>query len=67
MRVYAVLEMTGEDNYISADAGGVAADTCFKSRECNLRQVFTFLSVTGKLLHLEPLEMLQLLTDTGSA
>lgn len=62
-----MLEMTGEDNYVSADASGVAADTCFKSRECNLRESFSFLSVTGKLLHLEPIEMLQFLTDTDSA
>lgn len=68
MRVYAVLlEITGKGNCISANARGAAADTCFKSRECNLRQVLIFLSVTSTLSHLELIEMLELLIDIGSA
>lgn len=68
MRVYAVLiEITGKDNCISADVSGAAAGTCFKSRECNLRQFLIFLSVIGTLLHLEPIETLDLLIDIGSA
>lgn len=46
MRVFAVLlEIIGKDNCISADLSGAAADTCFKSRECNLRQFLIFFSL----------------------
>jgi len=68
MRVYtALLEMTGKGNCVSADVSGAAADTCFKRRESNLSQFLIFLSVTGVLLHLKPIEILELFIDAGSA
>lgn len=67
MRAYTVLlKITEKDNCISAGVSEVAADTCFKSKECNLGQFLFFLSLTGTLPHPEPIEVLELHIDVGS-